>query len=246
MGLGRGLGLSHQRPRRESAGGEGGASRGGAEAPAGWVLRRQSAGCRASLMAGACARGRGLGKGGRGFQPDDSASALVCTAPLDPASWHSGAKKTNLAAWGSRAGVRQAWRQGGWGGALNVLAAWRQAHRRWQRPRVRLLGLVVGGGTRPRPGKGERLWRGWRWWGRGAPQLLSEAGPGGAGVGEVGGDHPVALGALDHVADLPVELQQLGADQAEVLAGAHQGDGARLAQRLVAEVDVEQRLDLAL
>lgn len=51
---------------------------------------------------------------------------------------------------------------------------------------------------------------------------------------------------MDHVADLPVELQQLGADQAEVLAGANQRDGACLAQRLVAEVDVEQRLDLAL
>lgn len=51
---------------------------------------------------------------------------------------------------------------------------------------------------------------------------------------------------MDHVADLPVELQQLGADQAEVLAGADQRDGACLAQRLVAEVDVEQRLDLAL
>ena len=76
--------------------------------------------------------------------------------------------------------------------------------------------------------------------------LLSEAGPGGAGVGEVGGDHAVALGAADHVADLSVELQQLAADEAEVLAGADQSDGARLAQRLVAEVDVEQRLDLAL
>lgn len=51
---------------------------------------------------------------------------------------------------------------------------------------------------------------------------------------------------MDHVADLPVELQQLGADQAEVLAGSNQGDGACLAQRLVAEVDVEQCLDLAL
>lgn len=91
-----------------------------------------------------------------------------------------------------------------------------------------------------------RLLRGRGRRGRGAPELLSEAGPGGAGVGEVGRDDPVALGAADHVADLPVELQQLGADQAEVLAGADQGDGARLAQRLVAEVDVEQRVDLAL
>lgn len=88
--------------------------------------------------------------------------------------------------------------------------------------------------------------QGWGGRGRGAPELLSEACPGGAGVGEVGCDHPETLGALDHVADLPVELQQLGADQTEVLAGANQRDGSRLAQRLVAEVDVEQRLDFAL
>ena len=89
-----------------------------------------------------------------------------------------------------------------------------------------------------RQGRGRKGW--------GAPEVLSEAGPGNAGVGEVGCDDPVTLGAADHVADLPVEFQQLGADQREVLAGADQGDGARLAQRLVAEVDVEQRLDLAL
>lgn len=88
--------------------------------------------------------------------------------------------------------------------------------------------------------------QGWGRRGEGAPELLSETCPGGAGVGEVGRDDPVTLGAVDHVADLPVELQQLGADQAEVLAGTDQRDGARLAQRLVAEVDVEQRLDLAL
>lgn len=82
--------------------------------------------------------------------------------------------------------------------------------------------------------------------GRGAPEFLSETGPGGAGVGEVGGDDPVTLSVADHVADLPVELQQLGADQAEVLAGAHQSDGARLTQCLMAEVDVQQCLDLAL
>lgn len=50
----------------------------------------------------------------------------------------------------------------------------------------------------------------------------------------------------DHVADFPVELQQLGADQTEVLPGTDQGDCARLAQRLVTEVDVEQRLNLTL
>lgn len=82
--------------------------------------------------------------------------------------------------------------------------------------------------------------------GLGAPEVLSEACPGGAGVGEVGCDDSVTLGAADHVADLAVELQQLGADQAEVLPGTHQGDGARLAQGLVAEVDVEQRLYLRL
>lgn len=86
-------------------------------------------------------------------------------------------------------------------------------------------------------------------WGRrgqGAPEFLSETGPGGAGVGEVGCDNPVTLSVADHVADLPVELQQLGADQAEVLAGTDQSDGACLTQRLMAEVDVQQRLDLAL
>ncbi|TNN54714.1 hypothetical protein EYF80_035057 [Liparis tanakae] len=117
-----------------------------------------------------------------------------------------------------------------------------------QGPGVRVTGLLLL--LRRRRGDGTWFWKrrrlGWGGRGRGAPELLSEAGPGGAGVGEVGGDDPVALGAADHVADLPVELQQLGADEAEVLAGAHQGDGARLAQRLVAEVDVEQRVDLAL
>lgn len=86
-------------------------------------------------------------------------------------------------------------------------------------------------------------------WGRrgqGAPELLSETGPGGAGVGEVMCDHPVTLSVADHVADLPVELQQLGADQAEVLAGPDQSDGAGLTQSLMAEVDVQQCLDLAL
>lgn len=86
-------------------------------------------------------------------------------------------------------------------------------------------------------------------WGRrgqGAPEFLSETGPGGAGVGEVSCDDPVTLSVADHVADLPVELQQLGADQAEVLAGPHQSDGAGLTQSLMAEVDVHQRLDLAL
>lgn len=174
-------------------------------------------------------RGRGLGKGGRGFQPDDYASALVCTATADPASWRSSAKKANLSALRSQAGARQAGHWGGLGGALDVPLAGRQAHRQRQGPRVWLLVLVVGGGTRLRLGDGEWLKRGRGWRGRGAPQLLSEAGPRGAGVGEVGGDHPVALGALDHVADLPVELQQLRADQAQVLAGAHQSDGARLA-----------------
>lgn len=91
---------------------------------------------------------------------------------------------------------------------------------------------------RGRQGRGRRGW--------GAPELLSETCPGGTGVGEVGCDDPVTLGAADHVADLPVELQQLGADQAEVLAGTDQGDGAGLAQRLVAKVDIEQCLDLAL
>lgn len=88
--------------------------------------------------------------------------------------------------------------------------------------------------------------QGWRRRGRGAPELLSETGPGSAGVGEVGCDDPITLGAADHVADLPVELQELRADQAEVLAGTNQGDGAGLAQRLMAKVDVEQCLDLAL
>lgn len=126
-----------------------------------------------------------------------------------------------------------------------------QADGRGEGPGVgvqRLLGQRGRRGASGRFGEGERLegrrGRGGR--GRGAPQLLSEAGPGGAGVGEVGCDHPVPLGAADHVADLPVELQQLGADEAQVLARAHQGDGARLAQRLVAEVHVEQRLHLAL
>lgn len=80
----------------------------------------------------------------------------------------------------------------------------------------------------------------------GAPEVLSETGPGGTGVGEVSCDDPVTLGTADHVADLPIELQQLGADQAEVLSGANQGNRASLAQSLVTEVDIEQRLDLAL
>lgn len=87
-------------------------------------------------------------------------------------------------------------------------------------------------------------WGGWWWRGRRAPEVLSETGPGNTGVGEVSCDDAVTLSAADHVPDLPVELQQLGADQAEVLAGADQGNGAGLAQGLVAEVDVEQSLDL--
>lgn len=82
--------------------------------------------------------------------------------------------------------------------------------------------------------------------GKGAPELLSETCPGGAGVGEVGCDDPVTLSVADHVADLPVEFQQLGADQAEVLARTNQSDGACLAQCLMAEVDIEQCLDLTL
>ena len=93
-----------------------------------------------------------------------------------------------------------------------------------------------------------KCWLRHRWGrgGQGAPELLSETGPGGAGVGEVRCDDPVTLSVADHVADLPVELQQLGADQAEVLAGTYQGNGARLTQCLMTEVDVQQRLDLAL
>lgn len=132
-----------------------------------------------------------------------------------------------------------------------------QTHRGREGPGVWVLGLVRMGSHR------QRWWWMWTWcwedrrlkgwlghrWGRrgqGAPEFLSETGPGGAGVGEVSCDHPVTLSVADHVADLPVELQQLGADQAEVLAGTHQSDGAGLAQSLMAEVDVHQRLDLAL
>lgn len=85
-GQGRGLRLCHQRPRMESAGGEGGASRRGGGEPARWVLRRRSAGLQVPPTAVACVRGRSLGMGGRDFQPDNSASALVCTAPPDLAS----------------------------------------------------------------------------------------------------------------------------------------------------------------
>lgn len=79
------------------------------------------------------------------------------------------------------------------------------------------------------------------------PLLLSETNAGRAGVrGEGRRDHAVALGQPDHVPDLAVQLHQLGADLRQVLAGAHQGEGAGLAQRLVSEVDVEERLHLVL
>ena len=79
-----------------------------------------------------------------------------------------------------------------------------------------------------------------------AARLVSETNAGSAGVGGEGGDHPVALGDADHVADLAVELHELGADLGQVLARAHQGEGARLAQGLVPEVDVEEGLHLVL
>lgn len=110
-----------------------------------------------------------------------------------------------------------------------------------------MLPQLHNGSLQTQGGFGKRLeLQGRRRWRRGAPQVLSETGPGGAGVGEVSGDDPIALGAADHVANLPVELEQLGADQAEVLPGADQSNSARLAQSLVTEVDVEQSLDLAL
>jgi len=66
------------------------------------------------------------------------------------------------------------------------------------------------------------------------------------GVGQEGGDGPEAVGAADQVPDLHVELRQLAAHLREVLPGAHQREGARLAQRAVAERHVEQRLHLVL
>lgn len=45
------------------------------------------------------------------------------------------------------------------------------------------------------------------------------------------------------LADLQVELHEAGAGLRQVPAGSHHGQAARLAQRLVAEVDVQEGLD---
>lgn len=52
-----------------------------------------------------------------------------------------------------------------------------------------------------------------------------------------------ALRQTQGLADLQVELHEAGAGLRQVPAGSHHGQAARLAQRLVAEVDVQQRLD---
>lgn len=74
----------------------------------------------------------------------------------------------------------------------------------------------------------------------------SEAGSRHLGVGQEGGDGPVAACPSDDVAHHPVEFGQLGRDVAQVPFAAHQSQGARPAQRLVAEVNAEQGLDLVL
>lgn len=75
-------------------------------------------------------------------------------------------------------------------------------------------------------------------------RLLSETRAGSAGVGKEGGEDAVALGPADHVPDLQVQLHQLGADLCQALVGPHQRVSTRLSQRLMTEVNVQQRLDL--
>lgn len=62
-----------------------------------------------------------------------------------------------------------------------------------------------------------------------------------------GADHgDVGLAGLrlaQSLADLQVELHEAGAGLRQVPAGTHHGQAARLAQRLVTEVDVQEGLD---
>ncbi len=113
---------------------------------------------------------------------------------------------------------------------------------------------VAGEGRGMRAGAGEV---GWLWRnpvaGRSRPELvwgaagfLSETHAGHAGVQEAGWDHLVPLSAADHVPDLSVELHDLCADLWHILVRANKGKSASLAQSLVAEVDVEESLDLIL
>lgn len=70
-------------------------------------------------------------------------------------------------------------------------------------------------------------------------ELLSEARARHAGVWEEGGEDPVAPRPADHVPDLHVQLHQPGADFGQALVGPHQRVSARLAQGLVAEINVQ-------
>lgn len=66
----------------------------------------------------------------------------------------------------------------------------------------------------------------------------SEADPSYTGVGQEGRDGAVAFRPPDHVPDLAVKLGETWAGLGQVLLTAHQGERARLTQRLVPEVDV--------
>lgn len=58
-----------------------------------------------------------------------------------------------------------------------------------------------------------------------------------------GGEGLTGLSLTQSLTDLQVELHEAGARLRQVPAGAHYGQAARLAQRLVTEVDVQKGLD---
>lgn len=60
---------------------------------------------------------------------------------------------------------------------------------------------------------------------------------------EFGGVKLARLGLTQSLADLQVELHEAGARLRQVPAGPHHRQAARVAQRLMAEVDVQERLN---
>lgn len=75
---------------------------------------------------------------------------------------------------------------------------------------------------------------------------ISEADPSDTGVGQEGCNGAVALCTTDHVPDLTIKLGETWTGPRQILLTAHQRKRARLPQRLVPEVDVQESLGLVL